>query len=177
MRLGEKLVQLRQVGGQARGLTRPLTKAEVVRLMRDEIGTAVSHAYLSQLENGRRIHLSAHSRELLARFFAVHPGYLVDDPVDHEVHGYRADFGVEEPPRPSPRGGNARQLDHRLLNRVLTKLSKVDDPHRFLVLFESLLDLPVETTEAVVREQTRAAVLNEARRLVGGDTTPGEVMA
>ena len=177
MRLGEKLAHLRLVEGQARGLKRPLTKAEMVRLMRDELGTAVSHAYLSQLENGRRIHLSAHSRDLLARFFAVHPGYLVDDPVDHEVQGYHADFGMEEPVRANSRGRSGATLDHPLLERVLTKLSKVEDPHRYLALFERLLELPVETAEAALREQTRAAVLAAARNLANGDTANGEGVA
>ena len=177
MRLGEKLTHLRKVEGQVRGLNRPLSKAETARLMRDELGAGVSHAYLSQLENGRRIHLSAHTRDLLARFFGVHPGYLVDDPVDHEVQGYHAGFGIEEPPCGSSGGRGAKRLDRHLLNRLLTKLSKVEDPQRYLALFESLLDLPVETTEAVVRAQTRAAPLGEAQRLATSDTTAGEVMA
>ena len=80
MRLSEKLEHLRGLEGQLRGLGRPLSKAEVARAMRDEIGSALSVPYLSQIEGGSRPHLTEQSRELLARFFRVHPGYLVSDP-------------------------------------------------------------------------------------------------
>ncbi|MBM2811066.1 MAG: hypothetical protein HW416_1825 [Chloroflexi bacterium] len=80
MRLAEKLEHLRSVEGQLRGLGRPLNKAEMARLMRVELGESLSLPYLSQIESGARPHLTAHSRELLARFFNVHPGYLVGDP-------------------------------------------------------------------------------------------------
>jgi hypothetical protein len=80
VRLAEKLKHLRSVEGQLRGLGRPLTKSEVVRLMRAETGEALSLPYLSQIESGARPHLTARSRALLARFFNVHPGYLVGDP-------------------------------------------------------------------------------------------------
>src|SRR3954454_3791013 len=85
MRLAEKLRHLRQVEGQVRGLDRALTKAELVRAMRRELGQGLSHAYLSQLESGARVHLSAHSRDLLSRFFKVHPGYLVADPPGYQT--------------------------------------------------------------------------------------------
>jgi hypothetical protein len=80
MLLHEKLEHLRAVEGQLRGLGRPLRKTELVRLMRKEIGDALSLPYLSQIERGGRRHLTVHSRGLLAQFFRVHPGYLVDDP-------------------------------------------------------------------------------------------------
>src|SRR5207253_405447 len=80
MELAEKLEHLRSLEGQLRGLGRPLSKAEVARAMRQELGAALSVPYLSQIESGARPHLTAQSRELLARFFRVHPGYLVSDP-------------------------------------------------------------------------------------------------
>lgn len=80
MRLAEKLEHLRSLEGQLRGLGRPLSKADLARAMRDEIGDALSVSYLSQIESGARPHLTEQSRELLARFFRVHPGYLVSDP-------------------------------------------------------------------------------------------------
>jgi transcriptional regulator with XRE-family HTH domain len=80
MTLGEKLQHLREVEGQLRGLGRPLFMTEVARLMQAELGTALSLPYLSQIERGSRPHLTGRSRDLLARFFSVHPGYLVDDP-------------------------------------------------------------------------------------------------
>ena len=80
MRLAEKLEHLRSLEGQLRGLGRPLSKTELARGMRKELGAALSVPYLSQIEGGARPHLTAQSRELLARFFRVHPGYLVTDP-------------------------------------------------------------------------------------------------
>ena len=80
MKLGEKLRYLRVVEGTVRGLDREMTQAEVSRLVRAELNESISQAYLSQIESGRRPHLTNTSRLLLARFFKVHPGYLVDDP-------------------------------------------------------------------------------------------------
>ncbi|HZT09382.1 MAG TPA: helix-turn-helix transcriptional regulator [Chloroflexota bacterium] len=80
MRLGEKVRHLRSVEGELRGLGRPLSKSEVVRAMGAELGEAISLPYLSQIERGTRPHLTLRTRDRLARFFHIHPGYLVDDP-------------------------------------------------------------------------------------------------
>jgi transcriptional regulator with XRE-family HTH domain len=80
MRLGEKLRYLREVEGTLRGLGRELSQLEVARLVHKELGKSISQSYLSQIENGARPHLTNSTRMLLARFFKVHPGYLVDDP-------------------------------------------------------------------------------------------------
>src|SRR5579884_1499128 len=82
MDLSEKIKHLRGVEGELRGLNRPMTQMEVVNAMKEELGETISQAYLSQLESGRRVHLTASTRDLLARFFKVHPGYLVSDPPD-----------------------------------------------------------------------------------------------
>src|SRR5438309_5561365 len=80
MTLGEKLRYLREVEGTLRGLDRELSQQEVARLVAQEQGKSISQSYLSQIESGARPHLTNSSRMLLARFFKVHPGYLVDDP-------------------------------------------------------------------------------------------------
>src|SRR6201998_1869653 len=80
MTLGDKLRSLRSIEGSLRGLGRPLTQSEVVNSMKKELGRGLSQAYLSQIENGARPHMTNTSRELLARFFRVFPGFLVDDP-------------------------------------------------------------------------------------------------
>src|ERR1700730_8693124 len=82
MDLAEKVKHLRSVEGELRGLSRPMTQIEVVKAMQEELGESISQAYLSQLESRKRVHLTASSRELLSRFFKVHPGYLVSDPPD-----------------------------------------------------------------------------------------------
>ncbi len=80
MRLGEKLRYLREVEGALRGLNRELSQLELARLVKKELGESISQSYLSQIESGARPHLTNSSRMLLARFFKIHPGYLVDDP-------------------------------------------------------------------------------------------------
>src|SRR6202011_5209106 len=80
MKLGEKLRYLREVEGALRGFDREMTQQEVVRAIKSELGKSISQSYLSQIESGARPHLTNSTRMLLARFFKVHPGYLVDDP-------------------------------------------------------------------------------------------------
>src|SRR5277367_6759124 len=80
MRLGEKLRYLREMEGALRALGREMTQQEVVRAVKSELKQSISQSYLSQIESGARPHLTNSTRMLLARFFKVHPGYLVDDP-------------------------------------------------------------------------------------------------
>jgi transcriptional regulator with XRE-family HTH domain len=80
MTLAQKLRQLRQLEGDLRGLGRELTQAELVRAIKAELKATISQSYLSLIEKGSRKHLSNESRQLLAHFFKVHPGYLVSDP-------------------------------------------------------------------------------------------------
>ena len=79
MKLGEKLRYLRLVEGTLRGLDREMTQQDLAKAMKKEIGRGLSQSYLSQIESGARPHLTNDTRMLLARFFKVHPGYLVDD--------------------------------------------------------------------------------------------------
>src|ERR1700682_723142 len=85
MKLGEKLKYLREAEGELRGLGRAISQQEMVRALRSETGAALSQSYLSQIESGARPHLTNTTRQVLAKFFKVHPGYLVDDP-----EGYNA---------------------------------------------------------------------------------------
>src|SRR5246127_665143 len=80
MTLGEKLRYVREVEGTLRGLGRELSQQELTRMIQKELGKPISQSYLSQIESGARPHLTNSTRMLLARFFNVHPGYLVDDP-------------------------------------------------------------------------------------------------
>src|SRR5262249_26015899 len=68
---------------------RPLTQAEVITQMKREQRKAISQSYLSQIENGARPHMTHGTRQLLARFFKVDPGFLVDD-----VEGFRTTLGT-----------------------------------------------------------------------------------
>src|SRR3954465_12028018 len=95
MKLGEKIRYLREVEGSIRGLDREMTQQEIVRALKKEQGASISQSYLSQIENGVRPHLTNATRMLLARFFKVHPGYLVDDPEGYQTE-LMSDLGAAE---------------------------------------------------------------------------------
>jgi transcriptional regulator with XRE-family HTH domain len=95
MNLGGKIRYLREVEGTLRGLDRELTQLEVVRLVKKELGKSISQSYLSQIESGARPHLTNSTRMLLAKFFKVHPGYLVDDPEGYQTE-LISDLGAVE---------------------------------------------------------------------------------
>src|ERR1700674_653418 len=80
MKLGDKRRSLRAVEGTLRGLGRTMTQQELAAAMKRELGRGLSQAYLSQIESGARPHVTHTTRELLARFFRVYPGFLVNDP-------------------------------------------------------------------------------------------------
>ncbi len=156
MRLAEKLRHLRFVEGTHRGLGRAMTKAEVVRAMRDELGKGISHPYLSQLEGGSRVHMTARTRELLARFYKVLPGYLVDDP-----EGFETSLRTELPQGPerlrSWLAAQAEALrDEPFLAHVLFKLSRTDDPGWYVALLDRLLELPPPALDRVAESIRRA---------------------
>ena len=85
MKLGEKIRYLREVEGTLRNLGRPMSQQEMLKAIRKETRQNISQSYLSQIESGRRPHLTNKTRMVLAQFFNVHPGYLVDDPEGYHV--------------------------------------------------------------------------------------------
>ena len=144
MKLGEKLKHLRYLEGLYRGLGRAMTKAEVVRAMERELNSSISHPYLCQLESGARVHMTARTRELLASFFKVLPGYLVDDP-----EGFETSLTTQVPLGTDRLRGwlvtQAEQLtEEPFLAHVLWKLSRTRNPMRFFTLLDRLLELSPE---------------------------------
>src|SRR5262245_7707023 len=95
MNLGAKLKYLREVEGTLRGLGRAMTQQEIVRSIKKISGKTISQSYLSQIESGARPHLTNATRMLLARFFKIHPGYLVDDPEGYSTE-LISEVGVTE---------------------------------------------------------------------------------
>ncbi|HEX8982814.1 MAG TPA: hypothetical protein VF792_08600 [Ktedonobacterales bacterium] len=135
MELAEKLRRLRTAEGLRRGLWRAMTQLEVTEAMRREIGGSLSQAYLSQLESGKRVHLTSVTREALARFYHVHPGYLVSDP-----SGVTSDADA---PLPPPFTG----ADAAMLDEALTRLAALPEPARALRLLDRVLRLPPEALD------------------------------
>ena len=141
MILGQKIARLRVLEGFARGLSRELTQSEVSEGIAKDLGGKISQSYLSQIESGARRHLTSETRLLLARYFRVHPGHLVDDLDD-----------VAAPLALAPR----RELDDDLdlwlvdgaerfaadaqLSRALIAIAKHEKSRECLVLLGSIVD-------------------------------------
>ena len=142
MKLGQKIRYLRLVEGTLRGLGREMTQQEVVRAMRREKKRAVSQSYLSQIENGSRPHLTNSTRMLLAGFFGVHPGYLVDDPEGFHSE-LVSDLRVQEDQLDLWLIGGAERFSRDgQVSQALLKLAQHEDSRRCLVLLGAILDTP-----------------------------------
>ena len=162
MNLSEKIKHLREVEGDIRGLGRAMTQMEVVRAMQEEMGETISQAYLSQLENGKRVHLTATSRDLLARFFKVQPGYLVSDLADYSTD-LLSEFESEGDRLLTWLEASAEEWrSEPLIQRFLEQLARAEDPRRYIELFNELLDLPAEDIKSLTRSNPRRAEHNGA---------------
>lgn len=142
MRLGEKLRTLRLLEGSLRGLGREMTQAEVSRRIRQELGESISQAYLSQIESGRRPHLTNTSRLLLARFFQVHPGYLVDDPEGYHTELTSHLRGLEGRLDLWLAEGAERFRGDADLARALHEVARHPDSRQCLLLLAEILRTP-----------------------------------
>lgn len=139
MKLGEKISNLRSLAGFARGLGRELTQSEVSAGIRRELDGGVSQSYLSQIESGTRPHLTATTRSLLARFFGVHPGYLVDDPEDAHLP-IKPRRGVDQRVDNWLIDGSAEFPDDPQLSRALLAIAKHEQSRECLVLLGSIVE-------------------------------------
>ena len=142
MKLCDKIRYLREVEGSLRGLGRAMTQGELVRAIAAEMDESISQSYLSQIESGARPHLTNTSRLLLAKFFKVHPGYLVDDP-----EGYHAELlsdvrGLEDKLDLWLIGGAERFRRDPELRRALLAVARHEDSRGCLLLLESVLETP-----------------------------------
>jgi len=144
MKLGEKIRYLREVEGSLRGLGRPMTQLELVRAIENETGKGkgISQSYLSQIESGARPHMTQSSRALLAKFFKVHPGFLVDDPEGYHTE-LTSDLRTVEGQidvwllQGSEKFANDPEISH-----VLIKAAREKDTRRSLLLLGAILDTP-----------------------------------
>ena len=158
MTLGQKLRQLRQLEGELRGFGRELTQAELVRAIRSELGETISQSYLSLIEKGARKHLSHESRQLLARFFKVHPGYLVTDPPGFNTELTSEVTSVETSLDRWLLEGAARFAHDPALGGALERLAGHADTRRCLVLLGEMTSMPGlidRLSETLVPEEHR----------------------
>jgi transcriptional regulator with XRE-family HTH domain len=142
MTLGEKIRYMRELEGTLRGLGREMTQLEVVRAVKNEMGESISQSYLSQIESGKRQHMTNTTRQLLARFFKVHPGYLVTDP-----EGYHAELISELRTREDRLDswlldGAERFARDADLRQALLTLVRMKDSRKCLLLLRGILETP-----------------------------------
>lgn len=142
MKVGEKIRCLREVEGSLRGLARPITQQEMVKAIRQELGKSLSQSYLSQIESGARPHMTQSSRALLAKFFKVHPGFLVDDP-----EGYHTELTSDLRTTEGQLDvwllqGSERFASDPEVSDVLIKAAREKDTRRCLLLLGAILETP-----------------------------------
>jgi len=173
MKLGEKIRYLRAVEGSLRGLGRAMTQAEVSEAMLEEQKARISQSHLSQIENGVRPHLTTTSRTLLAKFFKVHPGFLVDDP-----EGFHTDLTSDLRTREGRLDvwllhGSERFRNDPAMSRALMNIARQPDSRRAVVLLGRILDTPglldrlhdvLEDTPESTERPAEAASGREGRR-------------
>ena len=170
MKLSDKIRYLREVEGNLRGLNRAMTQQELVRAIQAETSSksagkteaktaTISQSYLSQIESGARPHLTNTTRLLLAKFFKVHPGYLVDDPEGYHPE-LLSDLRTAEDKLDLwlIAGAERFHRDHELCSALLT-LSHHEDSRRCLLLMEAVLKTPalVDRLFQVLKPEALAA--------------------
>jgi transcriptional regulator with XRE-family HTH domain len=142
MTLAEKIRYLREVEGSLRGMNRPMTQQELMKAIRAETGKSISQSYLSQIEGGKRPHMTQSTRTLLAKFFKVHPGFLVDDP-----EGYHTELVSDLRTTEGQldvwllQGSERFASDHEV-SEVLIKLAREKDTRRCVLLLGEILNTP-----------------------------------
>lgn len=140
MKLGEKLIHLRTLEGFARGLGREMTQGEVSKAVAEELDGRISQSYLSQLESGARGHLKGSTRLLLARFFKVHPGHLVDDLEDLPAVRPRPRREVDDKLDLWLIEGSEEFADDPRLSDALLKIAKHPHSRECLALLASIVE-------------------------------------
>jgi transcriptional regulator with XRE-family HTH domain len=142
MTLSQKMRYLREMEGTLRGMERALTQLEIVRELQQRFGRSISQSYLSQIESGARPHLTNSTRMLLARFFSVHPGYLVDDPEGFQ-NELLSDLGAAEDKLDLWLiSGAERFRRYPEVSHALLTLARHPNSRKCLVLLRAILETP-----------------------------------
>lgn len=143
MTLGEKIRHLRRTEGALRGLGREMTQLEVVHALRRELGKSISQSYLSQIESGARPHLTQTTRSLLARFFKVHPGYLVEDPEGYQTE-LTSELRAVEDNLDNWLGAGVEQFrGDPELSGALERIAGHSDSRQAVILLGAILETPL----------------------------------
>jgi transcriptional regulator with XRE-family HTH domain len=170
MKLGEKIRYLREVEGNLRGLNRAMTQQELLRAIRSELGAdggKMSQSYLSQIESGARPHLTNTTRQLLAKFFKVHPGYLVDDPDGYHPELLSDARTLEDKLDLWLVSGAERFRRDPAVRQALLALARHKDTRQCLLLLEAVMETPglVERLLEVLRPGSAASAPAASTRI------------
>ena len=165
MKLGDKIRYLREVEGSLRGMGRAINQQELVRLIEAETGGKLSQSYLSQIESGARPHLTNTTRQTLASFFKVHPGYLVDDPEGYHPELQSDVRGMEDKLDLWLVAGAERFRRDAALKHALLTVARHEQSRECLLLLEAVLETPGLMPRLV--EVLKPAILPEDEARVG----------
>jgi len=173
MKLGEKIRYLREVEGSLRGLDRALSQQELVRAIAAETSQKLSQSYLSQIESGVRPHLTNTTRQTLATFFKVHPGYLVDDPEGYSPELQSELRNVEDKLDLWLVSGADRFRRDPELKQALLTLARHEHSRDCLLLVEAIMETPglMPRLTEVLRPKKQGTGIShpsEHRSLAGG---------
>lgn len=157
MTVAEKIRYLREVEGSLRGLGRPMTQVELVGAVRKELGKSISQSYISQIENGSRPHMTQATRSLLAKFFKIHPGFLVDDPEGYHTELTSDLRTVEGKLDVWLLQGSERFAGDAELSEVLIKAAREKDTRKCILLLGAILDTPGLAERLLEALQPRAS--------------------
>src|ERR1700690_2500990 len=102
----------------------------------------ISQSYLSQIESGKRPHMTQSSRPLLARFFKVHPGFLGDAP-----EGYHTELVSDLRTTEGQLDvwllqGSERFASDQAVSEALIKAARETDTRRAILLLGEILNTP-----------------------------------
>jgi len=166
MKLGEKLRYLRLVEGTLRDINREMTQQELAKALKKELGRGLSQSYLSQIESGARPHLTNASRMMLARFFKVHPGYLVDDPEGFHTELTSELRATEDRLDLWLIAGAEQFTQDPELSGALLAVAKYRDTRKCLLLLGAILETPelVERLAEVLKPGLREQRTRGARK-------------
>ena len=167
MRLGEKVRYLREVEGTLRGLGREMTQLEVAKSVKKELRKSISQSYLSQIEGGSRPHMTNSTRMLLAKFFKVHPGYLVDDPEGFQNELVSDVGALEDKLDLWLVSGAERFRRDPVLHHALLTVAKHNDSRSCLALLGAILENPglAERLLDVLKPESKPAGRGKARKV------------
>jgi transcriptional regulator with XRE-family HTH domain len=168
MNLAEKLRYLRTIEGQLRGLDREMTQQEVVRAISREMKKSISQPYLSQIESGKRQHLTNSTRLLLAKFFKVHPGFLVSDPEGYHTE-LQSDLRLGEDQLDLWLVQGADRFSDPRMAEALLAVARHPDSRKCLLLIGAILKAPelVERLWDVLKPGSEQLAANDVKERFG----------